>query len=344
MKIALRIAGLLTGLAVLAALTLAGVVFATAVTPARPLGIRQEMVTDAKHPPIPVVLIYPTSSRPQLMLAGAGTIRLARGGVVAGEHLPVVVMSHGTGGSSLSHLDTALALAEAGYLVALPQHAGDNFRDDTDVGTPRWIEGRARQVIRVNDFLLREWSGRSRLDSGRLGLFGFSAGGTTGLVVLGGRPDMGRVPTHCAKTPELVCKLIKPGPAAQGWAHDPRVKAAVVAAPGFGFAFDHPGLAAVSAPVQLWIGDQDVTAPAAANADRVRDLLPTPPDYHRVPGAAHLSFLSPCGLAGLLLPPMLCADPKGFDRRAFHQTFNRQVVAFFNSRLGAAPSSASTAR
>ena len=344
MKIALRIAGILAAIVLLAALTMAGVVLTTAVTPSRPVGIRQVMVSDPGHPPIPVVLIYPTTEKPRLILSGTGAIRLARGGAVAGDHLPVVVMSHGTGGGSLSHLDTALALAEAGYLVAAPQHRGDNFQDDSAVGTPRWIEDRARQVVRVNDFLLSEWSGRSRLDPARLGLFGFSAGGATGLVVLGGRPDMGLVPSHCAKAPELVCKLIKPGPTALGWAHDPRVKAAVLAAPGFGFAFDRPSLAAVTAPVQLWAGDQDVTVPSATNTDLVRGLLPTAPDYHRVPGAAHLSFLAPCGLGRLLLPPMLCADPKGFDREAFHRTFNRQVVAFFDSRLGPAPLRDSTAR
>lgn len=336
MKIVLKIAGLLVGLALLALLTLAGVVLATATTPSRPVGIRQVMVSDPGHPPIPVVLIYPTTDKPRLILSGTGAIRLAKGGAIAGNHLPVIVMSHGTGGASLSHLDTALALAEAGYLVAAPQHRGDNFQDDSAVGTPRWIEDRAREVIRVNDFLLTAWSDRPHIDPTRLGLFGFSAGGATALVVLGGQPDMSGLPVHCATTPELVCKLIKPGPAARGWTHDPRVKAAVIAAPGFGFAFDRPGLAAVTAPVQLWAGDQDTTVPAASNTDLVRGLLPTPPEFHRVTGAAHLSFLPPCGLGRLLLPPMLCADPKGFDRKAFHRSFNRQVVAFFDSRLGPA--------
>lgn len=344
MKIALKIVGLLVGFVLLAVLIMAGLVFATATTPSRPVGIRQVMVTDPGHPPIPVVLIYPSTDKPRLILSGTGAVRLARGGAVAGDHLPVVVMSHGTGGASLSHLDTALALAEAGYMVAAPQHPGDNFQDDSAVGTPRWIEDRARQVIRVNDFLLTEWTERSRLDPARLGLFGFSAGGSAGLVVLGGEPDMSAVPNHCTSAPELVCKLIRPGPTARGWTHDPRVKAAVIVAPGFGFAFDGPGLARVTAPVQLWAGDRDTNVPVATNTAIVRRLLPTPPDYRLVSGAAHLSFLPPCGLGRLLLPPMLCTDPKGFDRKAFHRTFNQAVVAFFDSRLGPAPSKMAPAR
>lgn len=333
MKIALKIAGLVVGFVLVAAATLAAFVVATATTPGRPVGIRQVMVADPGHPAIPVMLIYPTSDKPRLMLSGTGAIRLARGGAVAGDHLSVVVMSHGTGGAALSHLDTALALAEAGYLVAAPQHPGDNYQDDSAVGAPRWIEDRARQLVRINDFVLTEWDGRSHLDPARLGLFGFSAGGTAGLVVLGGEPDMSTVPSHCATAPELVCKLTKPGPAARGWTHDARVRAAVIVAPGFGFAFDRPGLANVTAPIQLWAGDRDSTVPMATNAAIVGSLLPTRPDFHLASGAAHLSFLPPCGLGKLILPRMLCTDPEGFDRAAFHRTFNREVVAFFNASL-----------
>jgi predicted dienelactone hydrolase len=32
--------------------------------------------------------------------------------------LPLLVMSHGTGGSTLGHFDTAVALADAGFVVA----------------------------------------------------------------------------------------------------------------------------------------------------------------------------------------------------------------------------------
>ena len=338
MKTVLKIAGFAAGFVLLAVLVLAGVVLATATTPSHPVGVRQVMVADPGHPSIPVVLFYPTSDRPRLILASTGAIRLAKGGALTGDRLPVVLMSHGTGGAPFSHMDTAVALAEAGYVVAAPQHPGDNVSDDSAVGTPRWIEDRARQVVRVNDFLLTTWDGRSHLDPARLGLFGFSAGGTTALVVLGGGPDLSSVPGHCAKTPELVCRLAKPGPAPLGWTHDSRVKAAVIAAPGYGFAFDRSGLAAVTVPVQLWAGGRDSTVPVATNAAIVRGLLPTPPEFHLVSGAGHLSFLPPCGLAKPLLPPALCADPPGFDRKAFHQTFNRDVVAFFEGHLAATPS------
>ena len=43
---------------------------------------------------------------------------------VGGAGLPLVVMSHGNGGVFDGHLDTASALAEAGFVVAAPTHTG----------------------------------------------------------------------------------------------------------------------------------------------------------------------------------------------------------------------------
>ena len=167
---------------------------------------------------------------------------------------------------------------------------------------------------------------------------GFSAGGTTALIAVGGTPDFGLVEPLCKSHPEFVCQLQKPGvpmrvPAATEWTHDARISAAVVVAPGYGFTFEPDGLSAVRARVQLWEGSLDASLPLATNAGAVRRLLPQPPEFHLVDNADHFSFLTPCGAAGLLLPKMLCADPDGFDRTAFHAQFNAAVVAFFNESL-----------
>ena len=119
-------------------------------------------------------------------------------------------------------------------------------------------------------------------------------------------------------------------PAAE-WVHDARIKAAVVAAPGYAFAFEPDGLSRVTAPVQLWNGAEDGNVPYATNAAVVQRLLPSPPDYHAVPGAGHFAFLAPCPA---WLMPAICKDADGFDRAAFHAEFNRSVVRFYQERLG----------
>lgn len=313
-------------------------VVATAVRPARAIGIQQVLAADAGHRVIPVTIFYPTTSEPRWGWFGMAALKLAANGAVDGKGLPLVVISEGTGGTSMSHRDTALALAEAGYVVAAPLHPGDNFRDDSEVGTSDWMVDRARHVARVNDYLLGQWPGRTHLDPEKVGLFGFSAGGTTALVIIGGTPDFARVAPHCAAEPEFVCKLLKPGvplrvPAAAEWTHDGRVKAAVVIAPGFGFTFAPSDLSGVNVPVQLWAGAADVNVPPVTNAAVVRRGLPAAPQFHLVTNAGHSAFLPPCGLLKPLLPAMLCTDADGFDRTAFHKEFNREVVAFFNTTL-----------
>ena len=271
--------------------------------------VRQANVEDPGHAAMPVAIWAPAS----------------------GTGLGLIVISHGTGAGPTSHVDTAQALAGAGFVVVAPMHPGDNFRDDSAVGTPTWFADRSRHVSRVIDFMLSDWEGHTRLAARKVGIFGFSAGGTTALVSIGGVPDLARVGPYCAATPEFVCSIMRPQTgAAPAWVHDRRIAAAVIAAPGLGFMFDRAGLAGVRVPVQLWAGDADQTVPTASNAAVVRRLLPRSPDFHAIPGAIHFSFLAPCNPQS---PPVLCQDSPGFDRAAFHQRLNRSVIAFFSRHL-----------
>lgn len=278
-----------------------------------PFTVQQARVEDPGHPPIPVAIWSPP----------------------AGAALPLIVISHGTGAGLISHIDTAQALALAGFVVVAPMHPGDNFQDDSAVGRPEWLVNRARHVGKVVDFMFAQWEGRARLLPNKVGIFGFSAGATTALIAIGGVPDLESVPAHCAQAREFVCNLMAPpatGAGAPQWVHDRRIAAAVVAAPGLGFAFAPSGLDDVRVPVQLWAGAADQTVPEDTNAAIVRQLLPGPVDFHRVPGAVHFSFLAPCGPES---PPLLCQDGEGFDRAAFHRELNRVMIEFFRSHLTA---------
>lgn len=83
-------------------------------------------------------------------------------------------------------------------------------------------------------------------------------------------------------------------------------------------------------PVQLWSGDRDVTVPCASNARVIREALGDRVEFQTVPGAAHFSFLTPCGL---LRPPGPVRGAGRLRPRAFHQTMNASVVGFFDRNL-----------
>ncbi|HKP33623.1 MAG TPA: dienelactone hydrolase family protein, partial [Sphingomicrobium sp.] len=242
--------------------------------------------------------------------------------------------------SAFDHSDTAIALAEQGFIIAAPVHPGDNSQDASDVGKPRWLMNRSRTVSRTIDAVLHAWAGRRHVDPARVGVFGFSVGGTTALISVGGKPNLRLVRTHCANHVEFVCGVISSSsdgpPVRNRWSGDRRITAAVIAAPALGFSFDPTGLSAVHAPIQLWAAGADQTVPNATNTALVQRLLPSRPEVHVVPLAPHIAFVMPCGLVG---QRDSCPTDRKFDRRHFHQAFNAGVVRFFRQHLQATQAS-----
>jgi predicted dienelactone hydrolase len=299
--------------------------------PALAAGFSQVMVPDSDAPPLETGVWYPSDAPASARRLGLYTQTVAVGGEVTGRGLPLVVMSPGTRGSFQGHYDTALALAEAGFVVAAITHAGDT----EIVLSPN----RPRQIKALIDYMLASWPERDRLDPMRIGIFGFSGGGFTALVAIGGVPDLSLGPAYCAVHPDdWGCRRARGtgtllSAAAAALIHDSRIGAAVIAAPGLGWSFTPAGLAGVTVPIQLWRGDSDEILPHPHHAQHVYDGLPNKPEYHVVPNAGHFAFWAPCAPALAKVAPEACRDPEGFDRAAFHREFNPAVVAFFNAKL-----------
>lgn len=251
-----------------------------------------------------------------------------------GKH-PLIVMSHGTGGSFSGHVDTAVALAKAGFVVAALTHPGDNWQDNSRATQ---IGDRPRALSQLITYMLSDAPESRFIDAQRIGAFGFSAGGFTVLAAAGGHPDLVRLIPHCQAHPSYFdCQMIAahlraaaPTVPGASMPADTRIKALVVAAPALGFTFAE-GLKALRVPVQLWRADADEILPAPDYADAVRQALPQPPEFHAVPNAGHFDFLAPCVDANRA--PQICKSREGFDRVTFHKAFNAEVVRFFSQSL-----------
>jgi predicted dienelactone hydrolase len=309
-------------------------------TPALSAGFERVTVPDPDGPPLEAGIWYPSGAPASSQPLGLYQQTVAAGGAITGRGLPLIVMSHGSGGSFEGHYDTALALAEAGFVVAAVTHTGDNYRDHS--GFAR-VENRPRHIKALVDYMLASWPQHDLLDPARIGMFGFSAGGFTALVAIGGEPDLTRGAAYCAEHPdEWACRKMKEygGGARTAPAvlvHDPRIAAAVIAAPAIGYGFTPEALAGIKAPIQLWRGDSDEVLPHPRHAQHVYEGLPTKPEYHVVPNAGHFAFLAPCTAMAEKFAPEICRDPEGFDRAAFHREFNPAVVGFFKAKLPAPP-------
>jgi predicted dienelactone hydrolase len=310
--------------------------FMLAATGVHAAGFQQGVAADPIGKPLVIGIWYPSQTVAKPVSMGPTTMNVAINAPVNGKALPMIVMSHGTGGSYLGHFDTAIALADAGFVVVAMNHTGDNYADHSRSVD---IMDRPRQVSRVIDHMLSTWQGHATIDPQRVGMFGFSSGGFTTLAIIGGIPDFTKIASTCRQHPgDFACQLLarneRPvaSPATVAVA-DARIKAAVVAAPALGFTFAPDGLKNVKVPVQLWRADNDVIVPHPRYAEAVRLALPEAPDYHVVPNAGHYDFLAPCSEALASIAPAICSSSAGFDRSAFHVGFDSEVVKFFEKTL-----------
>ncbi len=285
---------------------------------------------------MPVIVFYPA---PGDGSTGIGSYRVAaaRDAMPTPGRYPLVVLSHGSGGTRLGHHDSLTALAEAGFVAAAVEHPRDNYRDRSGLGSDRQLYGRAAHVTAAIDGLLADPEFGPLIDPGRIGIAGFSAGGYTALVSVGARPDPSGFRTYCRAEPEdqVFCRG-RSGPLPFGpppAMRDARLRAAFVMAPGFGFLFDREGLAGVDVPVRLYRAEHDDVLRHPWHAQRIADNLPRPPEYAVIGNAGHYVFLVPCAPEVAARNALICGDPPGVDRAAVHRQLNDEMVDFFRRTL-----------
>ena len=313
------------------------------------VGFSELRVANGDERPLLVGVWYPTGAAAQEHPLGPYVQTVAPDAPVAGELLPLIVMSHGNGSTYQNHYDTGIALAKAGFVAAAVSHTGDTHDDQSRA---LFMMDRPQHIRRLIDYMLAEWPDRERIDAGRIGMFGFSSGAFTALVAVGGVPDLSLTEAHARAHPDYYDAQIarRSGATAETiamlhsklppstWVHDRRIKAAVVAAPALGYTFGREGLKDITVPIQLWRAADDHILPHPDYAEAVRIALPSPPEFHLVDNADHFDFLAPCTDLLRRIAPAICVSREGFDRIAFHQTFNAEVVRFFEETLGSGAS------
>jgi predicted dienelactone hydrolase len=149
-------------------------------------GFGQIDVPDPPGRALTIGIWYPSSEHTSSQPVGPFQQNVALNAAIAGTKLPVIFISHGASGSLASHYGTALALAQAGFVVVALTHTGDNYQDQTYTGNRINLTDRPRQLKQVIGFVLEEWNEHTHIDAERVGEFGFSLGGFTALVQAGG--------------------------------------------------------------------------------------------------------------------------------------------------------------
>jgi predicted dienelactone hydrolase len=220
---------------------------------AQAAGVRSvDIPADSDGPAIRGMVWYPCAERSGEIPVGPFALQGVRNCPPAGEHLPLVAVSHGRGGSLLGHHDTAEILADNGFVVAAINHPGDTAQDLSRSSDLSAFVERPTDIKRLIDFMIDASPFATRIDQDRIGFFGFSRGGYTGLVLLGANPDWaGAASNYGQQRQGPLCQQIsgKSYPS-RPLAHDLRIKAAVVADP-LAIFFSAESLASLKAPIQL---------------------------------------------------------------------------------------------
>jgi predicted dienelactone hydrolase len=268
---------------------------------------------------------------------------------------PLVVISHGHGGSDLGHHDLATYLAGRGFIVATITHPKDNFRDSSGDGHPAVLVGRPVQVSAAISFLLQSSRWQPLIDPNRIGVAGFSNGGYTSLLLVGAVPRFTNLVRHCrlhaddrnicGPLAELEAAAARHGGRPEeaiddlqrslhkwGNTDDPRVKAAFVMAP-FSSMFDAAGLAHIDRPVFLYYGQHDQVLLPRYNVLHIAPHIRTLVGLRMIPNAGHYVFLAPCSRELARGNADICQDPPGVDRVAVHRQLNPAALAFYQKTL-----------
>src|SRR5260221_10788948 len=132
-------------LALLAALAMIGC--AAAETPSFHAGVAHVTVQDVE--PFDTLVWYPTQDAEIAWQAGDLPVAAGRdAAIAAGPRFPVILLSHGSGGTPLAHRHLATRLARDGFIVVAPTQIGDSVRRTEGREAGRSLLDRPRQAGR----------------------------------------------------------------------------------------------------------------------------------------------------------------------------------------------------
>jgi len=269
----------------------------------------------------------------------------------ASQRYPLVLLSHGTGGSAVQMMWLGYYLAARGYIVAAVNHHGNTAAEKQPAaqGFLLYWE-RAKDLTVALDKLLADPVFGPRIDRNRIGAAGFSLGGYTVISIAGGVFSPQEYDRFCHSPPkEFTCEPQPEFPEAlklfaelkktdtvvqDSLQHagdsyrDERIKRVFAIAPALGGGFTKVGLSGIRVPVSIVVGQADEVAPPATNAKRYASLI-RGATLTVLPGkVGHYAFLAECTPYGKMTLP-ICRDADGVDRAAVHVLVSQIAFQFF---------------
>lgn len=264
----------------------------------------------------------------------------------ADKPYPVVLISHGSGGTAEKLFWLAGYLVEHGFVAIGVDSPGNMTLDNNGDGVvSQWVRALDSTFALDRVAELKEFKGK--LDFSKIAAAGHSSGGTTVLLLAGARMSSDRLtnPTpKCggSKDPyaEKSCKELKAinyksyskSVVEKDYA-DQRVKAVVSLDPGLEASFDPASFKTLRAKT-LILAAEKLAAPQDEILSKDFAKLVSKDEFEILPGSYHMTFLQACKPGVEFDDPelvVLCAN--GEKKLKLQQATREKTLKFFKSNL-----------
>ncbi len=288
-----------------------------------------------------MAIVYPTNSESKPVKFGPFKMRLAIAAEIAKGKFPVVIISHGSGGSNIGHRSIAFSLVKKGFIVAMPLHPGNNYKNNIDEDTVKNWMNRPQHIKSAIDHLFSNNNFSQHIDKDKVAVIGHSVGGYTALALAGGVGNTQYIINFCHSNSDSLpdfCWSIKNNSIQAlelTGLSDSRVKALVLMAP-LGLLFQgEQSLSDVKIPVLLYKAEKDAVLAEPYNSDLIANKLKRHGNltYKSIPNAGHFSFITPLPNAIKNQSGIVAEDPEGFYRMRFHQKLSKDITAYLTNIL-----------
>lgn len=314
-----------------------------------------------------VTVWYPSDGKGQAVRVGEnrifeGTTALKDAAIQPGHH-PLVLLSHGSGARGTAMAWIATDLAREGFIVAAPDHPGTTSGDSTPEDTPKiWERTDDLSTIITSLTTNADWS--PSIDANRIGVMGFSLGGSAALELVGARADLGAYVQYCVDYAQSMdCTWFSGGRGYNNGEaitvppldlrsvdkvrfeqsnHDQRIRTAVLVDPGLEVAFTKDSLHDIQIPLTFINLGNIGAIPVSVLADQLAKDVPDG-TYAQVNGSDHFSFLPVCKpdaeaflkSVGEIDP--ICTPSGPRNRDDIHGELIKMIVGAFETSLRSHP-------
>lgn len=255
--------------------------------------------------------------------------------------LPLVFLSHGTGGNRFSLAWLAISLAKCGYIIVSPDHWGNTFDNKIPEYFVRYWE-RPMDISFLLTHVLADKSIGQYINKDKIGIVGFSFGGYTSLALAGADLDCNLLIKNSDtpngekefNIPELgnLRKLIKQISCdnIQKTFKDKRIKAFVALSPALGLGFNsNDQTKNIDSPVLIIGTENDQIAPIKTNAEFYSKII-YGSDFLLLEGkVGHYIFLNEATETLKKEAKKYYMDDKTVNRQKIHEKIENRIITFF---------------